>query len=126
MGAQLQQFYCRGAGLTEVPHELALMSDVEVLDLRNNDILWVHHTLGRYEFAQLCALYLRGNRRLPLPEGDDHFFAVHARPALHTLSALDAAYRARIYCLMGVLRIRLHAPRDVVRLVGRALWDLRW
>ena len=110
-------------GLTELPRELASLRSLRTLHVCMNDILWVHHSIA-WAMPALEVLNLSFNERLPIKLRG--YWSVGTRNTLHALCTLDRSNRYSIVCWMGVLRHRLHMTRDVVELLGRSLWGLRW
>ncbi|MCB9603708.1 MAG: hypothetical protein H6721_29015 [Sandaracinus sp.] len=79
----LRELVVRGAGLTELPPELAGLPRLEKLDLARNQL--THLPLAQGDFPRLEALSLRANRLTSLPE---------ALGSLATLRSVDVAENA--------------------------------
>ena len=120
---QLRNLYLDRCGLTELPASLALLSNLRILGVAGNNILWVHHRLAT-TLRHLRLLDTSHNNCLPR-----HLVACWGdstcQSKLRSLCALDAAYRARILCFMAMLRQGLGMGRDVAELLGKALFQLR-
>jgi hypothetical protein len=115
-----------GCGLVELPCQLGLLRNLERLTLTDNDLLWVHHTLAN-TFWALSLLGTENNPRLP-QSLCGYFGNNRAQPVFNQLCALDADNRSSLYAWLWVLskRLPLTLGRDMVQLLGRELWRLRW
>lgn len=120
-GAQLTHLHLTHCGLTEMPRELCALTSLQELTLAGNDIHWVHYRL--YEaLGALNALDLNGNWRLPRSLW---FAQSRAWNHMHALCQLDAKTRRAQLYWMTMLRKRWWMARELVALLGQALWSLR-
>jgi hypothetical protein len=98
--------------LYELPRELGLLVNLNQLCVSQNDIHWVHHGLSS-SLGRLHTFLSGMNRRLP------------DCATLADLCRLDAKMRATQLYWMTLMRKRRRVGRDVVRLLGQALWALK-
>lgn len=125
-GGRLTSLYLVNCGLTELPREMCALENLEVLDIQNNNVFWVHHRLAS-SLGKLKDFSQHGNPRFPQQFGHmiEPMRTAWSRRNLAQLCELDANHRATQLCFMGLLRKRHGLSRDMTALLGRVLWSLR-
>jgi hypothetical protein len=120
VGTRLTTLHLTGCGLRELPRQMAFLVNLRTLLVDDNDIVWIDYRLAS-ALTQLDTLSVSGNKHLMAV-----FETMDVRAGMRHLCALDAANRASVACFMAVLRKRLRIGRDLVQLLGKALWTLRF